>query len=204
MALKRATAFLIFTTMQTHINYTREFSIPKKLPHALIEEEESDIFDDNIRVINGELLLSSRCGETRFRDFRDEGEYFVIPAGACAQYRGAYAAVNAVWGIEFPPCEFGSVESSWGIFPTMEGYRLERKRRDAIHGADAATIAGLQALRKIQWAVTCAIRDGFIDEAGTSLRSVLAELADAVAPGMVTAEDCDALCASLGFRPATA
>lgn len=134
--------------MKTEIKYAAEFRIPKTLPHAPLEGEEStDIFDDDVRVVDGELVLSSRCGETRFRDFKDQGDSFLIPAGAYVRYKGAYAALNAVWGIKFPAYELGWIESRYGQFRTQAGYDLARRaivfasqadRNNAVKRADEA------------------------------------------------------------------
>lgn len=186
--------------MKTKISYTSPFLIPHTLPHA--EGGDSpEIFGDYVIETAEGLSLRSNCGATTFTSYTHTEEGWVVRGEG--DYDGAHGAINAVWGVEFPPCEFGEVESSWGHFPTMESYELERRRRRLINGACAVTLDGLDALRRIQLAVTCAIRDGKIDGDAASLGAALAELSSAVGPATIpiTQKDCEALCVALGFQP---
>jgi len=112
--------------MKTTIYYTASFSIPKDLPHQFVAED-SEIFGDSVEVIGKRLLLKSRCGTTKFARFEEKEECYIIPAGAWGLYNGAFSAMNAVVGIEFPKCTIGEVESSYGTFKTVEGYQLARR-----------------------------------------------------------------------------
>jgi hypothetical protein len=184
--------------MTTTIYYSQSFFVPAALPHAE-NEESSDIFGDSITETQEGLVLRSNCGATVFREFTPvEGGWEVR---GNAEYDGATCAINAVWGVEFPPCEFGAVESSWGYFPTMAEYELERARRRAIKGADAATVAGVDALRRVRWAVKCAVRDCVITADGGPIRAALSDLAAAIGASAApcTEEDIEAIIVALGF-----
>ena len=113
--------------MKTTITFSKEFAIPRSLPHAYGQEaDSSDIFDDSVAVVDGKLVLQSKCGSTTFLQWEETEDAFLIPA-SISQYEGAYSALNAVWGIDFPPCEIGEVESSLGNFATIEGYEVARR-----------------------------------------------------------------------------
>jgi hypothetical protein len=112
--------------MKTVITFVRGFSIPKELPHAF-DFSGSPIFCDTVKVVAGKLILTSICGMTTFHSWSETEDAYIIPAGATASYTGAYGALNAVTGIDFPPCEYGEIKSSYGRFQTKAGYELARR-----------------------------------------------------------------------------
>ena len=145
--------------MKTQITYTTGFSIPKALPHAFDpEEDSSDIFGDSVEVVGGKLILQSKCGSTTFLQWEEEGNAFLIPA-TTARYEGAYCALNAVWGIDFPQFTLGGVDSSYGHFKTMAGYELARR---------AVTFARIADTNNASPAASAAM-DGIADEHGNPL-----------------------------------
>jgi len=122
--------------MKTTIKYIETFSIPKDLPHQFVAGE-SEIFGDSITVVGEILILLSHCGATNFRRWEETEDKFIIPAGAWAQYEGAYASINSVVGIKFGECTIGAVESNYGNFKTLEGYQLARRAVSFAQLADA-------------------------------------------------------------------
>jgi len=129
--------------MKTTIKYTETFSIPKTLHHGFDpSDSDSDIFCDSIEVDGERLLLSSRCGVTKFARWEETEDGYIIPAGGWGEYEGAYSAMNAVVGIEFPKSTIGEVESSYGTFKTVEGYQLARRAVAFAQLADANNAIG--------------------------------------------------------------
>lgn len=120
--------------MKTTLKFMQEFRIPKILPHAgprpdECEEEWSNFCYDYVAAgPEGSLELTSNCGTTTFPNgtWSEGDDAFTISAETTAHYDGAYAAINAVWGIDFPECGIGAVESTYGNFPSVEEYEAAR------------------------------------------------------------------------------
>lgn len=125
--------------MHTRIQYLESFTIPKKLAHAPLDEDLSnEIFNDDVLINpDGTLLLSTSRGLTAIDDFVEEEDSFYIPAGATAEFSGAYNALNACWGITFPKFNHcGTITSNLGRFETVEGYELARLCSAIAKGAE--------------------------------------------------------------------
>lgn len=120
--------------MKTTIKYLAGFSIPKVLPHAGPTDDQDqsnwnwDIFNDEVTITDQRLYLSSNRGETIFPagSWIDNSDHYTIVANTVAEYDGAYAALNSIWGIKFPECTVGEVESRYGNFPTVQDYQAAR------------------------------------------------------------------------------
>jgi hypothetical protein len=118
--------------MKANIVYSTEFRIPKTLPHAGPPEGtdpenwDYNIFNDCLNIKGNFLVLTSNCGQTLFRGWKEEVDCFLIPLGCFIEYEGARRALSAVAGIEFPECVVTNVESSLGKFLTLEDYDYAR------------------------------------------------------------------------------
>jgi hypothetical protein len=112
--------------MKANIKFASSFIIPKTLPHADDGQNDDPIFCDDVCITVEGLVLLSNCGSTCFREWTEEGDHFIIPADISAQYCGAFAAMNSVWGITFPECEITDIESTIGRFATLEDYITAR------------------------------------------------------------------------------
>lgn len=113
--------------MKAKIKFMGEFEIPKNLPHAAGESPD-DIFGDSVVADGGYLDLRSNCGHTAILcSWDDMGDHYMIHAGAPAIYEGAFGALNEIQGIDFPACEITDIESSYGQFRTLRGYKVARK-----------------------------------------------------------------------------
>jgi hypothetical protein len=144
-------------TVKINIKYNSAFSIPTVLPHAPFEgDEQSDICCDEVtvkpcfsepfkagRAVVAEVIVSSRCGTTTMNCVARmvDGGIQVCGRGGDAEgpeavFEGAERALNSVWGIEFPPYEVqGDIESSYGRFKTLDGYRDAKAAVKAIQSA---------------------------------------------------------------------
>ena len=127
--------------MKTTIKYSESFSITKNLPHQF-GAGESEIFGDSITIDGKNLVLWSRCGTTTFRQWEETSDSYIIPAGGWGDYNGAYSAMNAVVGIEFPKCTFGEIQSNYGTFKTLKGYQLARRAVAFCANAEANNAIG--------------------------------------------------------------
>ena len=139
--------------MEVKVKFEKEFFIPANLPNGYFEDDEpNNICHDVIEVIDDRLVLSSRCGSTTFRQFRKVDGGWVIPAQV-ATYKGAYNALNAIYGVEFPDWQIvGTIKSSYGEFKTLSGYELAREAISAVRAADGngTAEAALEALKSLQ------------------------------------------------------
>jgi len=139
--------------MKCKVEFEKAFYIPQNLPNGYFEdEEENNICQDVIEVRDGRLVLSSRCASTTFREFREVAGGWAIPAQV-ATYKGAYNALNAVYGIKFPKWNIiGTIESSYGEFKTVAGYELAREAIRAALTADSngSAAEALDALKSLQ------------------------------------------------------
>ncbi len=121
--------------MKAVIRYSVEFTIPKLLPHAKCEENDNTIFRDTVGVRDGYLQLDSHCGNTRFQSWTENEDSYIIPSWGYAHYDGAWGAMNAVWGITFPECKVGQIESSYGKYQTLAHYEFARNILDPLKRA---------------------------------------------------------------------
>lgn len=139
--------------MKCRVEFKKSFFIPENLPNGFFEdEEENNICQDVIEVIDDRLVLSSRCGVTTFRKFRKVTGGWAIPAQV-ATFEGAYNALNAIHGIDFPDWHIvGTIKSSYGEFKTLSGYELAREAISAARTADGNGTAAeaLEVLKSLQ------------------------------------------------------
>ena len=140
--------------MKCKVEFEKAFVIPANLPNAYFEddEEENNICHDVIEVIDDRLVLSSLCGSTTFRQFREVDGGWEVSAQIAA-YEGAYNALNTIYGIKFPDWHIvGVIQSSYGEFRTLAGYELAREAISAARTADGNGTAAeaLDALKSLQ------------------------------------------------------
>ena len=139
--------------MKCKVEFKEAFFIPENLPNGYFEdEEENNICQDVIEVRDDRLVLSSRCGVTTFRQFRKVDGGWAIPAQT-ARFEGAYNALNAIQGIDFPDWHIvGTIKSSYGEFETLAGYELAREAISAARTADSngSAVEALEALKSLQ------------------------------------------------------
>src|SRR5690554_1269247 len=115
--------------MKCRVEYKKSFFIPENLPNRYFpdDEEENNICHDVVEVRDGRLVLSSLCGSTTFREFREVDGGWEVSAQIAA-YEGAYNALNTIYGIKFPDWQIvGTIASSYGEFKTVAGYELARE-----------------------------------------------------------------------------
>ena len=139
--------------MECKVEFEKAFFVPANLPNAYFDDEDyNDICQDVIEVRDDRLVLSSLCGSTAFRNFRKvDGGWEVAPQ--VATYKGAYNALNSVYGIEFPAWHIvGTIKSSYGEFKTLSGYELAREAIRAAVRADSngSSVEALDALKSLQ------------------------------------------------------
>lgn len=104
--------------MKAKVTYLSELRIPKDLPHGEDKalDEDDFIYWDSVYPDHDGLVLQSLRGTTVFPAWEDKGDHYLIPANTTATYSGAYAALNAVWGVQFPDCVIEDIKSSYGRF----------------------------------------------------------------------------------------
>jgi len=139
--------------MECKVEFEKAFFVPANLPNAYFDDEDyNDICQDVIEVRDDRLVLSSLCGSTAFRNFRKvDGGWEVAPQ--VATYKGAYNALNAVYGIKFPAWHIvGTIKSSYGEFKTLSGYELAREAiRFAVRAdSNGSAAEALDALKSLQ------------------------------------------------------
>lgn len=133
--------------MKAKVTYLSELRIPKDLPHGEDKalDEDDFIYWDSVYPDHDGLVLQSLRGTTVFPAWEDKGDHYLIPANTTATYSGAYAALNAVWGVQFPDCVIEDIKSSYGRFKTLWAYRLARRALQMVKTAEAnGTIPALQ------------------------------------------------------------
>ncbi len=149
--------------MKAKLYYYKEFFIPRELPHAWRDDvpPEDTIFQDVVFVDGDELVVSSAHGTTRIpmkyvKYVVETEDGFRVKKGAEAYYEGAFNALNAVWGVEWPSHERGEcygydVESTYGFFPSLHQYMAFRKAvgKDIPYGEDRL-YAQLMAIKKFE------------------------------------------------------
>jgi len=123
--------------MKAQLTYHTQFFIPEVLPHQYDPDAEygHDICGDEAYIDDdGNLALETNCGVTRFKS------YIEVPGGwlvtgrplegggfeACATYNGAYNALNACVGVNFPSYKAEKISSSLGEFPEQWEYEQAR------------------------------------------------------------------------------
>lgn len=112
--------------MKATLKFAAAVIITKTLPHEA-GDKPSDFYWDSVGVVEGQLVLGSKCGSTSFSNWEDKDDHYVVPATARVAYEGARNALNAVWGVEFPTCEVTEVESTIGRFENLEDYDEARR-----------------------------------------------------------------------------
>ena len=116
--------------MRANIVFKSEFFVPTPagLPHAR-GEGDPDIFGDWTEVADNFLWIRSNTGEMMIPGWctTEIPAGWKVQAGTPAVYEGAYHAMFAVAGIEFPKAKVTNIESTFGQFPTLEEYEAYRR-----------------------------------------------------------------------------
>jgi hypothetical protein len=124
--------------MQCKVYYQAGFEIPYELPHQAPDgpapEGWCDFYWDSVCPgDDGMLVLESQCGKTTFAPnawASTPDGYAITPNPNNfwhAEFQGAYCALNAIAGIEFPKCRMLEVKSTLGEFATGNDYLLARE-----------------------------------------------------------------------------
>lgn len=119
--------------MKATIKFEGVTVIPAVLPHAEGEEYDDIMGDYCAERADGTLALGSRCGETVFPAWAWSGStlsgYRVSPCEA--SYEGAWRALNAVWGVQFPKCKVVDIVSTKGRFSSLGEYEAAPAVQDS-------------------------------------------------------------------------
>lgn len=119
--------------MDAKIEYFGGFFVPEHPQHECVECAEcchgNCFYGDSVSVgDDGGITLVTNCGMTTIPAElveKVEGGFMISPGEAF--FKGAYNALNAMSGIEFPDCEVRDIQSSLGSYWLPEQY--ERARR---------------------------------------------------------------------------